>query len=81
MRTIMPISITAEGEYAPNLHRYRVIFQSEKGNQEFTFTVDDSGIVGAKWDDNTFWEITCEDPKVTDLMQTLLYFHEARKTI
>ncbi|MBP9092600.1 hypothetical protein KBI23_16380 [bacterium] len=81
MRTITPISITAEGEYAPNLHRYRVRFQRDTEEQEFAFTVDDNGITGVRWDDDEFWRITCEDPKVTDLMQALIYFHEARKTL
>lgn len=81
MRTITPISIAAEGEYAPNLHRYRVRFQRDTEEQEFAFTVDDNGITGVRWDDDEFWKITCEDPKVSDLMQTLIYFHESRQQL
>lgn len=80
MRTITPISITAEGEYAPNLQRYRVRFQRDTGEQEFAFTVEDNGIAGVRWDDHEFWEITCEDPFVPDLMQAILNFHESRLT-
>ena len=81
MRTLVPISIKAEGQYAPHSHRYRVRFEYQPTEVEFTFTVNDKGGAGAIWDDEEFWKIMCESPLVTPLMQTLIYFHESRQQL
>lgn len=81
MRTLVPISIEAEGQYAPHSHRYRVRFEYQPTEVEFTFTVNDKGGAGAIWDDEEFWKIMCESPLVTPLMQTLIYFHESRQQL
>ncbi len=79
MLPMTPLSIVAESEYSPSLHRYRVKFIREGQEVEYTFTVTDQGIAGVRPDDQEFSGATLQDPLMPKLMQAILYFHEARR--
>lgn len=80
MLTMTPLSITAEGQIEPKVHRYRVRFDHDGNKVEFTFTLTEGRVTGVHAHGDEFWKITCEDPLVPALMQTILQFHEARLT-
>jgi hypothetical protein len=78
--TMTPKSITADGEIAPKVHRYIVRFDHNGKDVDFTFILNEERVNGVHAADDEFWKITCEDPLVPALMQTILRFHEARLT-
>lgn len=80
MLTMTPLSITAEGQIDPKVHRYRVRFDHGGKEVEFSFTLTEGRVTGVHADVDEFWKITCEDPFVPDLMQAILNFHESRLT-
>ena len=75
-----PLSISAEGPIEPKIHRYRVLFDHDGKKVEFTFTLTEGRVTGVHADGDEFWKITCDDPFVPALMQTILKFHESRLT-
>ena len=81
MLTMTPLAVLAENEYAPGFHRYRVRFDHDGKEVEFTFTVDDrEQITGVKADEREFSIATMQDPLMPQLMQSILVLHEARRT-
>ena len=54
MLTMTPLSIIAENEYSPSLHRYRVKFLREGHEIEYTFTVTERDLTGVRPDDEEF---------------------------
>ncbi len=80
MLTMTPLAVLAENEYASGFHRYRVRFDHDGNEVEYTFTVDDRDeITGVKADEREFSVATMQDPLMPKLMQTILQFHEARR--
>lgn len=82
MLTMTPLSITAEGQIEPKVHRYKVSFDHDGNKVEYTFTVDDRDeITGVKADEREFSVATMQDPLMPQLMQSILALHEARRTV
>jgi hypothetical protein len=78
--TMTPILVEAEDQYEPGMHRYKVSFDREDSNVEYTFTVDARSIPCVSADDDQFSRETLTDRTTSNLMQALLNFHEARQS-
>lgn len=81
MLNMTPKAILAEGQFAPDKHRYRVLFDRDGKEVAYTFTLTDSDISGVQWDDEEFYDWTKEDSLMPKLMQSILKFHESRQLL
>src|SRR5438105_2977999 len=72
MLMIQPIALTAEGN-----NTYKVLFQSETGDIEYGFIMDEEDIPLLISDDE-FLGITNADPAAYRLKQSVCDFHQAR---
>jgi hypothetical protein len=68
MLRIQPISITAAGK-----DKYLVRFSRGDEEVEYTFTMDDAGVRGVKWE-HDFWVATHDDPAADKLLKAILLF-------
>ena len=78
MLTMQPVLMMAEGKDAQGLYRYRVRFNRNGQEVEYTFLVDNDNSPGVTAEDE-FIEATFCDPFAPALYQSILKFHKARE--
>lgn len=74
MLTMQPISMKAEGMNAEGVYIYRVQFEHNGNEVDYTFLVDEDGVTA----DDQFIKATFCDPFVPELYRAILKFHKAR---
>ena len=79
MIILQPIAIIAQGEKAPGIFEYKIVFEKSGKEVFYIFTVDERTIEVCE-PPLEFSRETAHDPYVPQLYRAILQFHKARDT-